>query len=139
MKHLQANVCKNVGGSVRERTISGIKEKTTSQRTTHNQLANESKSYNSSVQIHVDNNESSKYYDITKFKTKHASIEFKEFVSSPSTKIVPKFKLQPTTEIPSESLCTESHSRRGFENIETILAKITSSQRQICLVIDSLM
>lgn len=92
--------------------------------------------------------------DTTKFKTKLMSTTSKRVTSQRPTILVPKLKLKSATrsfapdKYVNASLARKStsantpstqQSQRQYDDIETILAKITSSQRTICSSIDSLM
>lgn len=93
--------------------------------------------------------------DTTKFKTKLMSTTSKRVTSQRPTILVPKLKLRSATRsfapdkyvnaslsrksTSANTPSTQVQSQRNYDDIETILAKITSSQRTICSSIDSLM
>lgn len=140
IKRLQFNVCKNTS-----QTVSTTKDKEiTLQRLDDKRNLNE---------IIVQNDDNTDC-DITKFKTLITSTTSKQIISHRPTITVPKLKLKPlrpsasekcvnasvSTKVSSvDTLSTRIRSQRNFDDIEITLAKITTAQRTICSVIDSLM
>lgn len=94
-----------------------------------------------SIQVHDDDSK----YNITKFKTKVVSIPFKpsqvtKVKLKPAQLNLPKKKAGKKRSVsPKTPSCTKLNSLEKFEDIEATLAKITSSQRTICIMIDSFM
>lgn len=132
------NVCKNAS-----QTVSTTKDKEIRLDDKQNQ--------NKSIAQNDDNTEC----DITKFKTRITSTTSKQITLHRPTITVPKFKLKPLCPSAREKCANARYTsvsikdfdtpstrirfQRDFDDIETTLAKITSAQRTICSVIDSLM
>lgn len=147
MKRLQVNVNKNVSQGLKEipkTTIkSGINKRI--------HVQTQSDCMDKSKLVESQNEESSRC-DFMKFKSKIIEIVPNE-VKSSHTVIAPQPKsfrypavmrrinMSPSVSVkrPTETPRIKNRPQIEFDDVETTLARITSSQRAICITIDSLM
>lgn len=152
MKRLQVNVSKSVLQGWKESSRSVTKDDTKKQANAQRQSddVNQSKI----VQSHSDDDDGS-VCDIMKFKSK--VIEIMPNKVTPSDGILTAHKLKPfrssektssekksfgpsaSVRMSAETPRIRSRSQHEYVDIETTLAKITSSQRAICTALPSLM